>query len=490
MKKISRFLVVNNYYLLVLFFILLVGFFFRFYNIPLRYGFDYDATRDALIALQGAQAFQFPFTGADSSVGPFHFGPWYYYFIILFRMFIPWDYAPWLYISILSFLTIPIMYKIGEEVGNKNLGLILAGLFAIAPSQIGPAVGLSNPHVIPFYAALSILLFIRLVKHSLSGWWALAFGVSLGLGINHHYQMVLLLFLPVFLFFLKKEKRILYFFACTSGIILTFLPMLIFDFFHGWPTVTGVFYYIFHMRNIRYVPNNWTLYIGSFWLPFWSYTIGVASYLGGLFLVLSMGASAFLLQKKKLHKEYIGVFVTFLICFILLRYYSGERVYYQVLFLQPFIIIISGVFIWALIETKNYIKILGFLLLGVIVYYAIPDDIQRLRPIESHVVFAKEVEVLIKQFPNNTFTLYECGVQERNRLQAIALLLHDMGKFSDSGTKIGLVTTDCVQSEIVTGRIQGLAAVRLSQEMVKNTSTWTLVSPKTVYNKNALWWQK
>lgn len=478
----------EKHYLFILFIILLIGLFFRFYNIPLRYGFDYDATRDALIAIQGAKNLQFPPTGADSSVGPFHFGPWYYYFIIFFRILIPWDYAPWLYISILSFLTIPIMYKIGIELGNKMLGLLLAGLFAISPSQIGPGVALSNPHVIPFYTTLAILLFIRLVKNPVSAWLAVGFGVILGLGINHHYQMGILLILPIFLMVLKKEKRITYLLATTGGIIFTFFPLLLFDMFHGWHTIKGFLYYIFYMRHLTYVPNSWTLYIGDFWLPFWSYTIGIVSYLGGLFFVTSIIISFLLLMKKRLQKEYLGVFITFIICFLVLRYYSGERFYYQVLFIQPFIIIISGIFIWTFLEAKNLIKCIGIFFLGVVLYFAIPDDIQRLNPIESHVLFKEEVSTLTKLFPQDTFTIYKCDVKERNRSQAIALLLYSQGKLSSKGIPIGLINSDCIKSKQYDVPIKGIAAVKLPDKMAKNTSIWTLVSPQSIYDKNTQWW--
>lgn len=480
----------EKHYLFLLEIIMFVGLFFRFYNIPLRYGFDYDATRDALIAIQGARNLEFPLTGADSSVGPFHFGPWYYYFIIIFRILIPWDYAPWLYISILSFLTIPIMYKIGIDLGNKKLGLLLAGLFAISPSQIGPAVGLSNPHVIPFYTTLAILLFIRLAKSSLSVWWALGFGVVLGLGINHHYQMGILLILPILLAFWKKEKRIKYLLATIGGIIITFIPLLLFDVFHNWQTVRGFIYYVLYMRHLTYVPNNWTLYISNFWLPFWSYTVGIAPYLGSLFFVTSLIASFWLIIKNKLQKEYLGIFITFIICFLLLRYYSGERYYYQVLFIQPFIIIISGIFIWSFLEAKKFIKYMGFFLIGVVLYFAIPDDIQRLSPIESHIVSKKEVSILTRLFPQDKFSIYQCGTKEKNKSHAIALLLHSAGKLNNNGTAIGLVNSDCIQAEKADLSINGIAALKLSSTMVKNISVWTPISPQAIYDKNALWWVK
>ena len=109
--------------LLLLITILLLGVFFRFYNTPERYSMGDDSTRDAMVAIAGAQQLQFPLTGPFSSLGPFTFGPWYYYQLILFSL-LPLSYAPWIYMGITSLAFIFVIYKIGEELQGKYLDLL------------------------------------------------------------------------------------------------------------------------------------------------------------------------------------------------------------------------------------------------------------------------------------------------------------------------------------------------------------------------------
>ena len=67
-------------YLLLI--ILIIGIFFRFYNTPMRYSLGDDSSRDAMVAFEDAKEFQLPLLGPFSSLGPFTFGPWYYYQLI------------------------------------------------------------------------------------------------------------------------------------------------------------------------------------------------------------------------------------------------------------------------------------------------------------------------------------------------------------------------------------------------------------------------
>ena len=108
---------------ILLLIVMLVAVFFRFYNTPNRYGFDYDPTRDALVVDYAAKTLQFPLIGPPSGIGPFTFGPWYYYQLILFKIIFPVAYSPWIYIGILSTISVFIMHKIGVLLGGKKIGI-------------------------------------------------------------------------------------------------------------------------------------------------------------------------------------------------------------------------------------------------------------------------------------------------------------------------------------------------------------------------------
>lgn len=108
-----------EFYLLLV--ILLIGSVLRFYNYPYRYSLGEETIRDAVIGIEGARQLQFPLTGSFSSLGSFTFGPWYAYQLIIFNLFVPFVYSPWIYLTLTSIFYIFVMYKIGSILGGNFL---------------------------------------------------------------------------------------------------------------------------------------------------------------------------------------------------------------------------------------------------------------------------------------------------------------------------------------------------------------------------------
>ncbi|MDE2589164.1 MAG: glycosyltransferase family 39 protein, partial [Patescibacteria group bacterium] len=243
---------------LMLFVILAVAAYLRFMNFPLRYGFDFDPTRDALIVAQGAKHLTFPLIGPKSGIGPFAFGPWYYYELILFKLVFPNPFSPWIFIGMMSVVTVGIMYLIGKELEGKWFGLLLALLTAFSPEQIGPVDGLSNPNLIPLHTAITVLLFIYYIKNQNRRWYVwMLWGLMFGIGINHHYQMILLAPLPVLAFLYKRNKRaigdsLLF----LGGLATSFIPLFIYNIQNHWKTLTGSLFYLTTSHNATYIPNR------------------------------------------------------------------------------------------------------------------------------------------------------------------------------------------------------------------------------------------
>lgn len=100
--------------------ILAVAAFFRFYNFPNRISFGFDSARDAFVSLEGAKMPQFPLTGPFISIAPVTTGPWYWIQLILARLIIPSNYAPWLLTAIYSLLMVFVMYLIGKKLEGKR----------------------------------------------------------------------------------------------------------------------------------------------------------------------------------------------------------------------------------------------------------------------------------------------------------------------------------------------------------------------------------
>src|SRR5207247_2358232 len=115
------------------------------------------------------------------------FGPWYYIGLILFSIPFSTPYSPWVLMSILSIITILLMADVGRLLHSKKLGIILAAITAIAPTQINVATSLSNISPVPFFTALSIWLTLKLLSKEASHYvWFLLLGLALGFGINAH----------------------------------------------------------------------------------------------------------------------------------------------------------------------------------------------------------------------------------------------------------------------------------------------------------------
>ena len=290
--------------------ILLLGAFLRFYNYPYRYSLGEETIRDAVIGIEGARQLQFPLTGSFSSLGPFTFGPWYAYQLIIFYLLIPFVYSPWIYLSIISVVYIFIMYKIGKILSGKIFALVLAFLAAISPAQIISATHLTSHNNTNLFAVLSIWIFLILLTKNKSKWWSFLLGFIIGIGMNLHFQMSGLLILPLTLLIYKR--KLLNFVCSGLGVIVSFIPMIIFEMNNHWFTTRNIFFYLTEGKNAIYVPNRWLFYVRDFWPSFWSDALGVPVWFGGIIIILFIVSLIWLGWKKKLSRNLIILISAFL----------------------------------------------------------------------------------------------------------------------------------------------------------------------------------
>lgn len=481
--KIKKYI---TWYAILLLLIILIAIFFRFYNIPNRYGFDYDPTRDTLIVSYAAESLQFPLIGPPSGIGPFTFGPWYYYQLILFKIIFPVDYAPWIYIGILSTVSVFVMYKIGVLLGGRKLGLLLSVLSAVSPAETGQIRALSNPTLIPLHATLVIWIFVKFIKENPPLWMAFLWGLILGIGINNHYQMIGLLPFPIILFAYKKSKRWIRILTFTVGMFVAFIPLLIFNYFHGWSTVKGLIFYLTQGKDSLYIPNRWLFYIRDFWPAFWSYVLGVPVAFG-IFLIFYIGVGiSYLIIKKKLSLLYIFLIVTSVINIILLRNFS-HREYYYLLYLHPLIFILFGLVIWHGFYFK-FGKYISSIILMVVFIGMISQSVQRLGTATDQMQFKAEARAIINNYPNKKFVLYECSSSQKNRVRGVVFFLNNYQKISESGIKIAYPNEKC--SLPINGRspvryLHDINIINISyaSEDLLNKYGWNMITPRTVFKQ-------
>ena len=470
--------------------ILLIGIFFRLYNTPDRFGFDQDPTRDALIAIYGAEQFQIPLIGPASGIANFTFGPWYYYELILVKLLFKFDYAPFYLISFHSILFIILMYILGRSLKDPILGLILAYLAAISPGQTGPSAGLSNPNLIPMHAVLTCIIFLQLWKNQKKWWLSLIWGLTLGIGINHHYQIAALFLLPLIFYIRSIKLYVLHIIAFIGGLIIAFIPLLIFNYIFDLHTFYGVINYL-RFGSGLYVPNSWTIYIKDFWPDFWSYMIGIPVWYGVSLGLFALFTHFYLLYKHKLSEPYIYLLCVFASIIFMLRYYSGVRDYYYLLFIHPLLFLFAGYPLWILFKLKFGRFICIALLLSIFIF-AFPLNLQRLADRNDHISFRNDVNSLIGYKSNTTYTVYSCGNRFDSKVMGTVFLLHNRNKLSSNGVKVGINTdnSSCIlpNSTIkITSDIYNIN--ELSDKQLENDG-WIRVGIEDVYKKYLQWWEK
>lgn len=495
MKKMQRY---------ILFGIILMSIFLRVYNFPMRYGLGEETVRDAVIGLEGARQLQAPLTGAFSSLGPFTFGPWYAYQLIVFSIIVPYSYAPWIYLTIISILYVFIIYKVGEILIGKYFGLILSFIAAVSPAQVISATHLTSHNNTNIFAILSLWIFLKLIKQNLSNWWAYFLGVTIGIGMNLHYQMSGLLIFPLLLL-ITKRKKYSYFILSFLGVFTTFIPLLIFELNNHWFNTKNMIYYMMYGKNLMYVPNRWLFYLRDFWPAFWADALGTPVVISTIIIVSFLVVFATLAIKKKISYPFILIMIVFLANFIALRYYWGHRFFGYLNYLRPFVFIFTGFTIFQLTKFRygKFIIVLSLLALS---YFTFNRNASQISPDPYSTYMYGQVNNLIAQFPDKKFEVYSCSkkyVPQHNASVFTTVFILDMNKKLDSSSeKIAIPSKNCEdsyydglkkdQNSVKIKKVNNTEFLYISGIPDKTISElgWQRNDFNSIYEANARWWFK
>jgi 4-amino-4-deoxy-L-arabinose transferase-like glycosyltransferase len=232
MKKPSKKVKIET---ILLFLILGLAIFLRFQKIQKLHYFTYDQARDNLVVARILKNQKWTLLGPQSSIGGVYSPPAYYYTLAL---------PLWLarlnpvgadiYTALVGVLTVFLLFYVAKKLFGPPAGLFAASLYATSPIVVELARRAWNPNTLPFFSLLTLFSAFKFLKTNQTRWLlfaSLAFGYSLSL----HYSAFCLL--PVFIFlwirtYLKNKnwKLIL---ASVILIGLFFLPLLLFEFRHG-----------------------------------------------------------------------------------------------------------------------------------------------------------------------------------------------------------------------------------------------------------------
>ena len=414
----------------------------RIWDFPNRYIIFGDSARDAMVAYEGAKQFQLPLVGPFSSLGAFTFGPWYFWILIISNILFPFTYAPWITMTLFSFGTVIMSYKLaGILIKDRKFALIVATIVALSAFQIQSGLLATNPNLNSFFSFAALYLFFKLLQTKTSHWFALFFGLILGIGISTHYSMFSLgLLYPLTL--LKPSKKLPTFLLSILGLFIAFLPTLIFDLNNHWFNLKNLIYYYQVGQYNIYLPNRWLLYLSDFWPKFFSETIGIPHLSAFIFIPLTAITALYLIIKKQLSRNFVILLSILAINFVLLRYYRGERSIGYLQYLQPIVIIFFSLFVFRLTQFARK-KLLSGIIFVLLIALMLPQTFHSLRAPDEISLLKKDAQIIINNFPNDRFTLYGCESYSSSWILGLTWELSRRGKIADDGRKIAILDQHC-----------------------------------------------
>ncbi len=264
----------------------------------------------------------------------------------------------------LSGLTTTVFFLLGRELKNDTTGYLVAFLYAVSFfSQLADKL-IWVVGGIYAICGLAFFLFIRLIKqekpHGLS---AFLLGAVISLGLNFHYQVMLMPLGLLGILWMKKFRQRLNRNTCiafVAGLVFFLVPLLIFDLRHDFYNLKGIILLLqkgevsfsFSQRII----NSLNLIPGIFLALFLPINPLNRIFYPHLFIVLTWCIiilfGLYLLKKSSQHpheKIFINYLLSMLLCGFLVYVGLKKQFSYYLFIMQPvFITIVALVFRYGL----------------------------------------------------------------------------------------------------------------------------------------------
>jgi len=213
--------------------ILAIGLFLRLQNISYRttFGGDqgYDLAAIRKIVVNSDITLLGPKIGPYNKYGNLYLGPAYYYLLLPGLVIANFDpVGPAIFTALLSVATIFLVYKICVLYLNRTIAAFAALLYAINPFLITQSQASSNPHLTPFFSALTLLSILKM-RTSKNIVWPIAAGICSGIAFQLHYLGISLILISTASVFRNRKNLII----LLSSYLLALLPQIIFELRHN-----------------------------------------------------------------------------------------------------------------------------------------------------------------------------------------------------------------------------------------------------------------
>lgn len=233
---------VGSIFLLILF----LGTFIRLYNSNKYFFFDDDQAADMLLlkgihetlrkgefsnlSLKGEPVTNRLFRFDKSKPSPVYHGVFYYYFLLpvaIISSFHP--YGLTLFFIFAGLASIYLIYLMGKLLFNERVGVLSAFLMAISYWMTSFSRSIWTPSLIPFFALLAYVSFLKILKGATNFWPLFAFSVAAASQMhNSGYVFLLSMLLSLIIFkpkFSTATEKILTFFA----FLIPVFPTLVYE---------------------------------------------------------------------------------------------------------------------------------------------------------------------------------------------------------------------------------------------------------------------
>ncbi len=305
--------------------VVLVSFLLRAYNFSSEYGFYGDQGQDLLAINNWFKTGEIPKVGILTSIGTFHMGPLYYYLIAPFVLIFRGDPIGPVVLFLISGVAIPILSYIffKEFLGYKEafLGSLL---FALSPHAIFVSKGAYSPNLQILTCLFLIYCVLKFIKTEKGRYLFLAY-LSVGIGIQFHYNFLANLITLTFILVLFKRKEILnirYFIYGFMGFSIPLLPFLIGQVKLNYEDIKGIHEYLITPKprgSFKFIVDRlvfpFSIYFPVDKLP-WFFALVVKPF----FILIIFTAMIISFLKNKMSRE-VRVILAFYISSVFLAIY-------------------------------------------------------------------------------------------------------------------------------------------------------------------------
>jgi len=488
----------KHYYSILVFLIVLLAVILRFINFDTRWGLGNDDSRDVAIALEALRRGELPMIGSFSSAGPFVFGPFFYWFVMLSYIIFPFALTiPWIFSALVGVGTVVVLMYCGQKIAGKHFALLVGLLAATSPQLVSRSLSLGQHIFVAFFASCMMLFFLLYFEKK-KLFYSFLVGLSIGTAINFHYQALNLVFiLPMLLFIPGKSIRfrILSVLCASAGILLALLPLIWWDSHQYFASFRNLFKYFLIEQYKIYVANSWKLFLFTYLPQFWSFIVGGYTAIGILTIIIVGITTLVALIKKKIFYPLLLLFIPFALLVLLNKFYKGERSDGYLLYFIPFVLLATSYTIYMLFQSGRFLlfrQIVGgglcvILLIGNFIF--LPQALffnSKVAHVES------VIDALVRKYPNQKFSVYDYKGSLSSYNQPLSLLLERRGLIAQDGMPIGLLCYTKCPTYPAIARVDGLILSDLTKvpKLTQQNKKWVNVNPRRMYDDLIGWSQK